>query len=41
MSYRTAWEAVSWQFSSLESTDDLPAIAAENCSVHWSPTSWN
>src|SRR3954447_1423683 len=30
-----------WQFFSAESTDALPAITAENCSVHWFPTSWN
>ena len=30
-----------WQFSSASSIDALPAIAAENCSVQRSPTSWN
>ena len=30
-----------WQFSSAESTEERPAITAENCSVHWLPTSWN
>jgi hypothetical protein len=30
-----------WQFVSAESIDDLPAITAENSSVHWSPTPWN
>src|SRR3954470_19374120 len=30
-----------WQLLSAESTDVLPAITAENCWVHWLPTSWN
>jgi hypothetical protein len=30
-----------WQFCSAESIDALPAITAENCSVHPLPTSWN
>ena len=34
-------DAILWQFASAASIDDLPAITAENCSVHWSPTSWN
>jgi hypothetical protein len=29
-----------WQLLSAESIDALPAITAENCSVHWLPTSW-
>ena len=32
---------MSWQFFSAESIDALPAMTAENCSVHPLPTSWN
>src|SRR2546429_8191123 len=34
-------EAMDWQFLSAESIEPLPAITAENCCVHWLPTSWN
>ena len=34
-------DAMCWQFLSAASIDDLPAITAENCCVHWLPTSWN
>src|ERR671931_1660722 len=36
-----ACEATSWQLFKAESTDVRPAITAENCCVHWFPTSWN
>src|SRR3954468_3233036 len=36
-----ACEAMPWQFFRAASTDALPAITAENCWVHWLPTSWN
>jgi len=32
---------MSWQFFRAASTDVLPAMIAENCWVHWLPTSWN
>ena len=32
---------MSWQFFSAASICDRPAITAENCWVHWLPTSWN
>src|SRR5215211_6499584 len=34
-------DATLWQLLSAESTVDRPAITAENCWVHWLPTSWN
>src|SRR5215210_5095383 len=34
-------DATFWQLLSAESMDDRPAITAENCWVHWLPTSWN
>src|SRR5512132_1295698 len=39
--YCETCDAMSWQFFTAESTDDRPAITAENCWVHWLPTSWN
>src|SRR5919198_2573962 len=40
-SHQCTWEAIDWQFFKAASTDVLPAITAENCCVHWLPTSWN
>src|SRR5437867_665170 len=40
-SHQCTCDAMSWQFFRAESIDDLPAITAENCCVHWLPTSWN
>src|ERR671924_27447 len=34
-------EATFWQLLRAESIDARPAITAENCWVHWLPTSWN
>src|SRR3954462_4869827 len=34
-------EATLWQLLRAESIEDRPAITAENCWVHWLPTSWN
>ena len=34
-------DAMSWQFFRAASIGVLPAITAENCWVHWLPTSWN
>src|SRR5919197_1848998 len=36
-----ACDAMLWQFFSAVSIEDRPAITAENCCVHWLPTSWN
>ena len=32
---------MSWQFFNAASICVRPAITAENCWVHWLPTSWN
>src|SRR4029453_12934690 len=34
-------DATSWQLLKAESMELRPAITAENCCVHWLPTSWN
>src|SRR5919204_893905 len=34
-------EATLWQLLNAESMELRPAITAENCWVHWLPTSWN
>src|SRR5512133_4034860 len=39
--YCETCDAMSWQFFRAASICDRPAMTAENCWVHWLPTSWN